>query len=171
LNVKDVPFMVYEKISEEFGIPGEKTVSISSISHSLKIRREKNGFIFAYGEQKQWKPWEKTFFYILWIKKKWEEIEEGECIEDETVFPDARQFLKIEAGSFPAGSWLIGFGQSIREGVTIDLVPNLFIGGSMIEIACEAISLANILTMSPDCKKTFFYEVDKDRYASYENPP
>ncbi|MDD4531298.1 MAG: hypothetical protein PHH21_01155 [Candidatus Pacebacteria bacterium] len=47
MNVKEVPLMVYEKISEEFGIPGEKTVNISSISHSLKIRREKNGFIFA----------------------------------------------------------------------------------------------------------------------------
>lgn len=161
MNVRTIPLELYFKMSEKYCNPGEKTIYNDGCS--WKIRKERNGFVFAYSENKLFEPQVETVFAI-WHIRDYDLIEDDSVVENEGLaFGDkVRKILEISAGSFQGNPWIIE--EALQDKVMIKFIANqLFIGTIMTEIICDIISEANLMAMDPNIEKYTPYEKEKEK--------
>lgn len=165
MNIKEIPLAVYDQLCRDFCEQQEEII-IYLDGKPWKTKREKKRFFFAYREDGDSAAWKQNSFAI-WNAGP-NDITAGTRLSssDEVII-----LLKITAGSFPTGVWSYGQGQAIQERIKVQGLPysEFFLGSTIVEIMCQAISEANLMAMSPECEREDFHEKEKE-LGKYDQP-
>lgn len=168
LDIKEIPLIIFNKLSVEFGI-AEKEYDVyvgTCYVEKWKIKKTVTGHFLAYTERTSSNAWKQSIIEIWALRIEKENLSELKISNDEI-----KSIFNITAGSFPDGSWGYGSGRGIEEKINVKLpLHGLFIGNPVVQLIHKAILEANLMAMDPKYTKDCFCENDKDP-GEYKAPP
>jgi hypothetical protein len=156
MDVKEIPLLVFDEMSKEFGLEHEDTVCYHL--RDYRVRELKDGGLIAYAEDPGYPNSD--------LKSKSVHFEIWHHLPSE--FHDYPSVLEIVACPIFMGTWIRGSGKKIKE----DMVANfsrypLRLDNSLVPVISSALLFAQTMALSSDCQRDEYFEIERCPEGNY----
>jgi hypothetical protein len=162
MDVKEIPLLVFDEMSGEFGGQGDEFV-IRRLSRDYRVRELKDKGFIAYAEDFGYPNSD--------LKSKSTHFEIWSHLSSEFQ-PDIVPVFEIVASPISDGSWVYGSGRFMKEDAIAHFTHSpVYLRNPLITVIGSALLFTQTIAFSSDCQRAEYWEADRCPEGTYAYPP
>lgn len=158
MDVKEIPLLVFEEMSKEFG--RESKGAARHHSREYRVQELQDGGFIAYAEDLGYPNSDlksKSVHFEIWHHMPSE-------------FNDYPSVLEIVACPISTGTWIYGSGKKMKEDMIAHFTKYpLCLKNPLVPVISSALLFAQTMALSSDCQRDEYYERDRCPEGNYTN--
>jgi len=156
MDVKEIPLLVFDEMSKEFGLENEDTVCHRS--RDYRVRELQDGGFIAYAEDLGYPNSDlksKSVHFDIWHHLP-------------SQFNDYPSVLEIVACPISVGTWIRGCGKKMKEDMVAHFAQYpLRLDSPLVPVISSALLFAQTMALSSDCERDEYFESDRCPEGNY----
>lgn len=158
MDIKEIPLLVFNEMSKEFGL--EYEVTVCHRSRNYRVRELEEGGHIAYAEDLGYPNSD--------LKSKSVHFEIWHHLPSE--FNDYPAVLEIIACPISMGTWIRGSGKKMKEDMVAHFARYpIRLDNPLVPVISSALLFAQTMALSSDCQRDEYFEKDRYPEGNYTN--